>query len=80
MCHQSTSVFRDPPQAVAVHAQPTFDHRHAKPFADLCLDQRDDLELVLAEAILRLGFSEPHGLADDHQQFDGDPRLLGDLL
>ena len=38
------------------------------------------VRLVLAEAILRLGFSEPHGLADDHQQSDGDLRLLGDLL
>jgi hypothetical protein len=72
--------FRDPAQAVAVHAQPTFDHRQAKPFGDLCLDQRDDLEFVLAEAILRLGFNESHGLADEHQQLDGDPRLLGDLL
>jgi hypothetical protein len=71
---------RDAPQAVAVHPQPALDDVGTKALCDLRLDQWDDQELALADAIFWPGLGEPCCLADDEQQLDGSVRLVRELL
>jgi hypothetical protein len=70
---------RDPPQGVAVDAEPPVDHGGVESLRELEADQREDLELVLAHRIVRARLREADRFADDEEQLEGDPLPIAHL-
>jgi hypothetical protein len=65
----------NPPQAVAVDAQPPLNHRCLEPPPKLPLDQLGDASLVLADMVVRIGLGEADRFTNDHGQLQRDAGL-----
>ena len=69
----------DPAKVVAQDPEQPLGGVRVHPLLDVHLEERNDVKLVLADEVVRLGRGAAGRLADDHEQLDRDPGLLAEL-
>ena len=73
-------LLRDPAHALAGHPQEALDGHGSEPEVGLRLDERNDLQLVLAHSVVWRGHGGPDRLAHDREELEGDAGAVAQFL